>query len=167
MRILNTLTATIFAFTLYLVWCIFDVFINPTQSKLIHIEVYENPGRVIYSNFVNDQTSKEETTIPVPLSPRSTIVGAFEVNRLYTASNYIERLIAIGDIEYLLFSTKRQHIADSKNIVLAEFEIPQALPDRCGYSTVSKNYITKRYNIISYLKPSLNIPTSIHFCVKR
>lgn len=166
-RLLNFSTFYVIAFIVYFIYCLLDSLIPPTTSKLLHIEVYEESnGKIIYSQSVGG-SSKEDTTIPIPLKPNMTISGTYEITRHYNGTNNIERLIVGGDKEYPLFYTRRNHVAGTTGIVSATYLIPVSLLNGCNYSTLSKNYHTKRWNIITYIAPKVTVSTPIYFCIEK
>lgn len=168
-KTINAITAILVFFSVYMVYCTIDIFNPPVETRLIYIHVYDEADRQLYEKNLLSiaEPTKEDLTIPIPVSPRMTITGTFEVKRFYDGENQIERLIINGEREYTITNVTRQHKAGSISVVSAEYPVPISAPSGCDYRTVSKNSTAKTYNILSHMIPTRKLAPSIYFCVKR
>lgn len=163
------MTAILALFSVYMVYCNIDIFNPSISTRLIYIHVYDEADRQLYEkNLLNiANPTKDDLTIPIPVSPKMTVTGTFKLTRHYDGVNNVERLIVNGEREYTILTTTRQHKAGSVSIISAEYPIPLSATIGCDYKTVSKNSTVKTYNILSHMIPTRQLAQHIYFCVKR
>lgn len=107
-----------------------------------------------------------DSNSPVVVPRGSSIRVVNKIDRNVDGRNTFDRIVETPNGEIFVLETFERVIQAGKSIgVVAEFKIPEVLPNGCGYKGYTSNNISIDWNLISLIKSIHIITPSTHFCI--